>query len=314
LQYELLKRAFEGDELAISRVLTHVEHLTELGAEFLKELIPRAGKAHTIGITGSPGAGKSTLIGSLIDELTRRGHKVGVILIDPSSPISSGSFMGNRIRMSGKELGKDVFIRSLATRGHLGGISADALLLIEAMDALGFDKILIETVGAGQTDTEIMNAVHTTVVVMVPGTGDEIQALKAGIMEIGDVYVVNKSDKPESEMLFEAVKFALEGVKNPKYDWEPKIVRTVATRGQGVSELVDVLNEHLKFLIDDGIFTKVVLQRRKKLVELIVRKRVNMIVSKVVERADNLFEKFNKNEINIIDVIDNIYKEVKMSL
>jgi LAO/AO transport system kinase len=314
LQHELLKRAFEGDELAISRVLTQIEHLTPLGTDFLKEIIPKAGNAHTVGITGSPGAGKSTLIGALIEEYVRRGHRVGVILVDPTSPVSKGSFMGNRIRMTGKELEGNVFIRSLATRGHLGGLSADALLLIEAMDALGFDRIIVETVGAGQTDTEVMDSVHTIAVVTVPGTGDEIQALKAGLMEIGDIYVVNKADKPEAEMLYEAVKFATEGIVSPRFDWEPRIVKTIATRGIGVKELVDLFEEHMKFLVSKGYFESVVKKRRRKLVELVVRKKVENVISSVVNRADNLFEKFERNDLTIDQLIDMIYREVKLSL
>lgn len=314
MRHDLLEKALNGEELAISKVLTQIEYLTPLGIEYLKELLPRAGNAHTIGITGSPGAGKSTLIGSLIEEYSRRGHRIGVLLIDPSSPISKGSFMGNRIRMVGKERSGDIFIRSLATRGHLGGLSADAMLLIEALDGLGFDKIIIETVGAGQTDTEVMDVVHTLAVVTVPGTGDEIQALKAGIMEIGDIYVVNKADKPEAEMLYEAVKFAIEGIVSPRFGWQPRIVKTVATKGLGVKELVDLFEEHMKYLVSKGLFADIVRKRRRKAVELTVRRKLSEVVSSVVQRADKLFEQLEKNEVTIDQVINAIYDEIKLNL
>ncbi|MEM0374122.1 MAG: methylmalonyl Co-A mutase-associated GTPase MeaB, partial [Sulfolobales archaeon] len=193
---ELLSRALNGDIIAIGKILTHIENLTEYGVEFFKYLSKRAGNSHVIGITGLPGAGKSTLISRLIEEYVKEGYRVGVVLVEPSSPFSSGSFMGNRIRMQDKSILENVFIRSVASRGNLGGISAEALMLIEALDGLGYDKIIIETVGAGQTDTEVNDVTHTVIVVTVPGTGDEIQVMKAGIMEIGDIYVVNKADKP----------------------------------------------------------------------------------------------------------------------
>ncbi|MEM4025259.1 MAG: GTP-binding protein, partial [Metallosphaera sp.] len=188
-----------GDEIAISKVLTNIEYDTKNGLEYLSVLSKFSGKAHTIGITGIPGAGKSTLISALIENYVKAGHKVGVIMIDPSSPISMGSFMGNRIRMQEKSLMNNVFIRSIASRGHLGGFTSEAIMLTEALDGLGYDRIILETVGAGQTDTDVMSASHTLAVLVIPGAGDEIQAFKAGIMEIGDVYVINKADKPEAE-------------------------------------------------------------------------------------------------------------------
>lgn len=311
----LLEKALAGEELAISRLLTRIEYFTQEGLESLQELIKRSGKAHVIGITGSPGAGKSTLISEIITDYVKRGHKVGVILIDPSSPYSMGSFMGNRIRMVGKDVQQNVFIRSIASRGNLGGISAEALMLIEALDGLGFDRIIVETVGAGQTDTDVANGVHTIAVVSVPGTGDEIQALKAGIMEIGDIYIVNKADKPESEMLYEAIRFALSAAEtNFRDGWVPKIVKTVAIKGTGIRELVDTFEEHLKFTLSNGLFEKRIKDRRVKMIELLLRKRVEDVISKVIQENSSYISKEINEKHNLLNLIDEMYRNVKSYL
>ncbi|BAK54733.1 methylmalonyl Co-A mutase-associated GTPase MeaB [Sulfurisphaera tokodaii] len=311
----LLEKALAGEELAISRLLTKIEYFTQEGLESLQELIKRSGKAHVIGITGSPGAGKSTLISELISEYVRRGHRVGVILIDPSSPFSMGSFMGNRIRMVGKEVSGNVFIRSIASRGNLGGISSEALMLIEALDGLGFDRIIVETVGAGQTDTDVVNGVHTIAVVSVPGTGDEIQALKAGIMEIGDVYIVNKADKVEAEMLYDAIRFALDTAEvNFRDGWVPKIIKTIAIKGVGIKELVDVFEEHLSFIKEKGLFEKRIRERRMKMIELMLRRKVDEVVTMIVkENSDYISEQINEKH-NLLNLINEVYNKVKEKL
>ncbi|BFI76385.1 methylmalonyl Co-A mutase-associated GTPase MeaB [Sulfurisphaera ohwakuensis] len=311
----LLEKALAGEELAISRLLTKIEYFTQEGLESLQELIKRSGKAHVIGITGSPGAGKSTLISELISEYVRRGHRVGVILIDPSSPFSMGSFMGNRIRMVGKEVSGNVFIRSIASRGNLGGISSEALMLIEALDGLGFDRIIVETVGAGQTDTDVVYGVHTIAVVSVPGTGDEIQALKAGIMEIGDVYIVNKADKVEAEMLYDAIRFALDTAEvNFRDGWTPKIIKTIAIKGVGIKELVDVFEEHLSFIKERGLFEKRIRERRMKMIELMLRRKVDEVITMIVkENSDYISEQINEKH-NLLNLINEVYNKVKEKL
>lgn len=311
----LLEKALAGDELAIARLLTKIEYFTPEGLENLQELMKRSGNAHVIGITGLPGGGKSTLISGLISEYVNRGHKVGVILVDPSSPFSMGSFMGNRVRMVGKDLQKNVFIRSIASRGNLGGISAEALMLIEALDGLGFDKIIIETVGAGQTDTDVVNAVHTVGVVSVPGTGDEIQALKAGIMEIGDVYIINKADNPEAEMLYEAIKFALDTAEiNFRDGWTPKIVKTIAIKNIGIKELVDVFEEHLNYIKSRGLFEKRVRDRRVKMLELLLRKKIEDIISRVIKENLNYISKEINEKHNLLGLVNEMYNNVKSYL
>lgn len=310
----LLERALEGDELSISRLLTKIEYMSSEGLESLQELMKRSGKAHVVGITGSPGAGKSTLIGELIKEYVTRGHRVGVILIDPSSPFSMGSFMGNRIRLTSVEE-KNVFVRSIASRGHLGGISSEALMLIEALDGLGFDRIIVETVGAGQTDTDVVNGVHTIAVVNVPGTGDEIQALKAGIMEIGDVYVVNKADKVEAEMLFNVLRFAIDTAEVDYRDgWKPKLVKTIATKGVGIKETVDIFEEHLEYLKQKGIFDKRIRERRIKMMELLLRKKVNDVITKIIRENNEIISKKLNDERDIISILNEMYKLVKETM
>ncbi|ARM75673.1 methylmalonyl Co-A mutase-associated GTPase MeaB [Acidianus manzaensis] len=303
----LLIKALNGDELSISRVLTKIEYMSEEGLKYLDELSKNSGKAYTIGITGIPGAGKSTLISSLIEEYTKSGNKVGVIMIDPSSPISMGSFMGNRIRMQDKTNLNNVFIRSLASRGHLGGFSSEAIMLIEAMDGLGFDPIIVETVGAGQTDTEVVSSVHSVIVVNVPGTGDEIQALKAGIMEIGDIYVINKADLPDAEVLYDAIKFAID---NGEWNgWKPSVIKVSALKKQGIEDLINELKMHKEYLIKSGKFEEITHKRRKEMIELILRRKINNVISIVVNENQNIFE-----ENSIEKIINQLYDKIKQNL
>lgn len=298
---ELLERALKGEEIAIAKLLTKIEYVDPEGMKALEYLAERSGSAHVVGITGIPGAGKSTIIGALIDEYVRRNHRVGVVMIDPSSPFTKGSFMGNRIRMQDRSTLDNVFIRSLASRGHLGGVSAEALMLIEALDGLGYDRIIVETVGAGQTDTEVVSSVHTIAVLTVPGTGDEIQALKAGIMEIGDFYVINKADKPEAEASYISTKFAIDSAEvNFRDGWKPIVAKTVATKGEGIKELVDMFEEHRSFLESKGIFRQRIVDRRVKMVELIVRRNIDQVLQKAVEE--------NKKDILMIPLLKSVEK------
>jgi len=304
---ELLSRALNGDIIAIGKVLTHLENLTDYGIEFFKYLSKRAGKSHVIGVTGLPGAGKSTLISRLIEEYVKRNHKVGVILVEPTSPFSSGSFMGNRIRMQDKSLLDNVFIRSVASRGNLGGISAEALMLIEALDGLGYDKIIVETVGAGQTDTEINEVTHTVIVVTVPGTGDEIQVLKAGIMEIADIYVVNKADKPEAEALFS---YILNYINlEPEYGnkWKPRVLKVSSLKGDGVRELVSVIDEHLNYVISNNILSKKIENRRLKILELYLDKEFKKKVKDLIWNSD-VTRSFLNGETGINTAIRELWK------
>ncbi|MDT7876537.1 MAG: methylmalonyl Co-A mutase-associated GTPase MeaB [Sulfolobus sp.] len=311
----LLEKALSGDELSIARLLTKIEYLSNEGLQSLEELMKRAGKAHVIGITGSPGAGKSSLIAELIEEYVRRGHRVGVVLIDPSSPFTMGSFMGNRIRMSNKNYNGNVFIRSIASRGHLGGISSEALMLIEALDGLGFDRILVETVGAGQTDTDVVSGVHTIAVVNVPGTGDEIQALKAGIMEIGDIYIVNKADKPEAEILYDTIRFAVESAEIDYRDgWKPRIVKTIAIKGVGIKDTVDLFEEHLTYVKEHGLFEKRIRERRIKMIELLLRRVLNNKIFEIVKENEELISKEINENYNLISTLQFLHDKIKESL
>ncbi|ACP34229.1 LAO/AO transport system ATPase [Sulfolobus islandicus Y.G.57.14] len=285
---KLIEEALNGNELAIARLLTKIEYMTDEGISALGALSKRSGNAHVIGITGIPGAGKSTLIGGLIQEYVSRGHRVGVIVIDPSSPYTMGSFMGNRLRFQDKTMLKNVFVRSIGSRGYLGGISAEALMLTEALDGLGYDKIIIETVGAGQTDTEVEQSVHTILVVTIPGAGDDIQALKAGIMEIGDIYVLNKTDRPDAELTFNTLKFAIDSSEISYRDgWKPLIVKAVAIKNEGISEIVNKIEDHLNYLKQKELFKKRIIDRRAKIVELIARRKIDEIISEIVKKNYN---------------------------
>lgn len=220
--------------------------------EELKILYPHTGNAFIIGITGPPGAGKSTLVDQVTAAYRTRGKRVGIVAVDPTSPFTGGAILGDRIRMNRHADDDGVFIRSLATRGHLGGISRSTGDVVNVMDAMGMDVIIIETVGVGQDEIDIVRMAHTTVVVMVPGLGDDIQAIKAGILEIGDVFVVNKADRAEADRTAHDLVVMLE--MNPDKDraWRPKVLKTEASRNRGIEELVIELEAHREYLHSSG--------------------------------------------------------------
>lgn len=241
---ELARKILSGDPRALARVATGVENRSPASALLLKELFPRTGKATIIGITGSPGAGKSTLTDRLIHELRREGQAVGVLAVDPTSPYSGGAVLGDRIRMLSHHADPQVFIRSMATRGHLGGLAAATTDMALLLDAAGKEVILIETVGVGQDEVEIAKLADVTVVVLVPGMGDDVQAIKAGIMEVADVFVINKSDQPGADRLEREI-LALQSLSIRHDGWMPPIVRAIATEGQGTTETLSAIRSYL---------------------------------------------------------------------
>lgn len=242
-----------GDERALARAISWVEAGTERGQELLMSVRERTGRARVVGITGSPGAGKSTLTDALIAELRAADKRVGVVAIDPTSPFSGGAILGDRIRMTRWHSDPGVFIRSMATRGHLGGLAAATLQVVALLDAAGFDFVLVETVGVGQSEVDVVQAADTTVVVLTPGQGDGVQAFKAGIMEIADVFCINKYDQPGGDRLRREVAGALELGMHDGQTWFAPIVSTVATRGEGVAELVEKVQAHQEHVGAEGL-------------------------------------------------------------
>jgi LAO/AO transport system kinase len=247
---ELLEPFLQGNRRALARAVTHVENATPRGRELLRELFPRTGKTHTIGITGSAGAGKSSLAAALTSELRQRGKTVGIVAVDPSSPFTHGAILGDRIRMQHVAMDPGVYMRSMASRGALGGLSPTLADVVDVMDAFGFDYILIETVGAGQDEVEIASTAVTTVLVNNPGTGDDIQAMKAGILEIADVLVVNKADHPGADTLAAQLRSLL--ALAPPGSFRPAIVKTISTKGEGFEELANKIDEHYAYLKESG--------------------------------------------------------------
>lgn len=241
------------DQRALARVITLVERGGERGDELLRRLRPDTGRAAVVGITGSPGSGKSTLSDALIQEWRGAGSTVAVVAIDPTSPFTGGAILGDRIRMTRWYADDGVFIRSLATRGHLGGLSAATLRVAAVLDAANYDIVVIETVGVGQSEVDVADAADTTVVVLTPAGGDAVQAFKAGIMEVGDVFCVNKSDMPGADRVRREVRAALDLAMPEAGAWRAPIVSTVAATGEGVPDLVKRIAAHRRHLTDSGL-------------------------------------------------------------
>jgi LAO/AO transport system kinase len=249
---DLVTRVLAGELRAVARLCRLIDDDHPWAPAAVKAIHPRCGKAHVIGITGNPGSGKSTLVDQLIVRYRARGLTVAVVAVDPSSPYSGGALLGDRIRMQQHALDEGVFVRSLATRGHLGGLSRSATALVHVFDAAGFDVVLVETVGVGQAEVEIVRTAHTSVVVLVPGLGDEVQVLKAGVMEIADIFGLNKADRVGHDRLRQEIN-ALLALHHPEPDeWVPQMASTVATVGTGVDELLAAIDAHRAYLAEPG--------------------------------------------------------------
>ncbi len=283
---ELVERARAGEARAVARLISLVEDASPALRDVMAALAPYAGNAHVIGITGSPGVGKSTSVSALVKALRKRDERVGILAVDPSSPFSGGALLGDRVRMQDHALDPGVYIRSMASRGHLGGLAWATPQALRVLDAAGCDSVLVETVGVGQSEVEVAGLADTTLVLLAPGMGDGIQAAKAGILEIGDIYVVNKADRDGAETVKRDLRGMLNLAERSEGAWRPPIVSTVAETGQGTDELVEAIDRHRAWLADTGELTNRRVDRAREEIEAIALTSLRETWSRIGSRTD----------------------------
>ena len=317
----ITERLLSGDRRALARMVTLIENESPQARRYLAELHQSAGHSHIIGVTGAPGAGKSTLVTHLVRELRRRDRKIGVVAVDPSSPFSGGAILGDRIRMMELAGDPNVFIRSMASRGSLGGLSAATRDVVRAMDAAGYNPIIIETIGAGQAEVEVMRAAHTVLVVSAPGMGDEVQAIKAGILEIADIFVVSKADKPgadqtvaELAMLLSLDPLRRHHDKSKPY-WRIPVLKTSAIKDQGITQLVNAIEQHYQYLVESGMLTNRTQRQVRSEVESLVLHAVILALKARVTETDwqQLMEDITSRERDPYSVAIELQKRIGLN-
>lgn len=309
----ILDDFFSGSRLALSKIISHIENNGAELPNLLPLLYSRSGKAYRIGLTGPPGAGKSTLVDQLATNYSAAGNKLGIIAVDPSSPFTGGALLGDRIRMQNLATNRNIFIRSMATRGSTGGLAISTSEVAMAMDAFGMDIILIETVGVGQVELDIADACDTTVVTLVPESGDSIQALKAGLMEIADIFVVNKADRPGSAKMVSELNLTLE-IKRQRSGWELPVVPTEAVNGKGIDQLIAKIDAHRQFLNSDSRINH---HRRRKIkanLEHVLDKELRAIVNERFLNGSSLekyIDEIQAGKSNPYEIVNSILTSLK---
>ena len=305
----LSERVLDGDPRALARAISLIEDEAPAGAQLVRHIFPRTGRAYLIGITGAPGSGKSTLVDRLTAEIRTAAQTVGVVAVDPTSPFSGGAILGDRVRMQAHAGDAGVFIRSMATRGHLGGLARATSEVALVLDASGKDVVIIETVGVGQDEIDIVRTADVSVVTIVPGSGDDVQALKAGIMEIADVFVVNKADREGADRTVASIEANLSLQTFAADQWRPPIVKTEATTGKGVSELLDAIQRfRTHTAATQGARRRARAEYRLR--ELLAQRFVQHVEQRVLAEAefDRILDRIAAREIDPYSAVDDIMK------
>jgi LAO/AO transport system kinase len=307
----IAEKVISGDIRAVARLIRDIDDKIPEAREVLKDLYPSTGRAYVVGITGAPGVGKSTLVDQMVTHLRKAGSTVGVIAVDPTSPFSGGAILGDRVRMQRHSMDEGVFIRSMATRGYFGGLTQSTRSAIDVLDAMGKNYIIVETVGVGQDEIDIVQSAHTTIIVLIPGMGDDVQALKAGILEVGDIFVVNKADREGAERTVNDIRLMIEmDEKRYKDGWKPPILTTQAVFDKGIKEMLDEIEKHRAFVTSCPERQSMLKYEkvRNDLSEMIKDKVVHEVLDDIVHSGEfeEALQLILKREIDPYTACDNI--------
>jgi LAO/AO transport system kinase len=307
----IAEKVISGDIRAVARLIRDIDDKIPEAREVLKDLYPSTGRAYVVGITGAPGVGKSTLVDQMVTHLRKAGRTVGVLAVDPTSPFSGGAILGDRVRMQRHSMDEGVFIRSMATRGYFGGLTQSTRSAIDVLDAMGKNYIIVETVGVGQDEIDIVQSAHTTIIVLIPGMGDDVQALKAGILEVGDIFVINKADREGAERTVNDIRLMIEmDEKRYKDGWKPPILTTQAVFDKGIKEMLDEIEKHRAFVTSCPERQSMLKYEkvRNDLSEMIKDKVVHEVLDDIVHSGEfeEALQLIMKREIDPYTACDNI--------